>query len=150
MDMGYFGIGIENTIKRQNIGTLFRSALNFDADFIFTINRRYEYQSSDTTKTKKHLPLWHFKNKEDFKSHIPNDCVPVGVEIIKTAKNIVGYQHPERAIYILGAEDSGLSTELLLACRDIVYIPSNLCLNVSVAGAIVMYDRYLKAFLDKK
>ena len=41
MVRGYFGIGIENAKSRKNVGNLFRSAMNFNADFIFTIGDRY-------------------------------------------------------------------------------------------------------------
>lgn len=34
---GYFGIGIENALQTQNIGTIWRSAQIMGADFIFII-----------------------------------------------------------------------------------------------------------------
>lgn len=145
MKRGYFGIGVENIKTKINIGTLFRSAMNFEADFIFTIHKRYEKQSSNTVKAESHIPLWDFENIKDFEKHIPFNCIPIGIEITKEAKNIINFVHPERAIYILGAEDAGITSEIQSFCKEIIYIPSNFCLNVSVAGAIVMYDRFFKS-----
>ena len=52
--------------------------------------------------------------------------------------------HPERAVYLLGSETDGLSPEALEHCADVVQIPGEFSLNVSVAGSIVLYDRLLK------
>lgn len=107
MKRGYCGIGIENVKSKCNIGTLWRSALNFNADFIFTIHRRYKKQASDTVKAYRHIPLWHFDTIEDFRKSIPYDCIPIGIEICKEAKDIRNFTHPERAIYILGSGEGG-------------------------------------------
>lgn len=144
MRRGYYGIGVDNAKTKLNIGTLFRSAMNFEADFIFTVHKRYEKQASNTVKAENHLPLWNFESVEDFRKHIPFGCVPIGVEITKEAKNIVNFVHPERAIYILGAEDYGITPEIQALCKEVIFIPSNFCLNVAVAGSIVMYDRFIK------
>jgi tRNA C32,U32 (ribose-2'-O)-methylase TrmJ len=44
---------------------------------------------------------------------------------------------------VLGPERGSLSPELLTRCDHVVKIPTKFCLNVSVAGAILMYDRTL-------
>lgn len=148
MNRGYFGIGVINGKTEDNIGTLFRSAMNFGADFIFTINKRYKQQASDTLKTERHIPLWHFESVMSFKEAL-NNSVIIGVEVIKEAKSIVDFVHPPRAIYLLGAEDKGLPQEAIENCDDIIYIPSHFCLNVAVAGSVVMYDRYLGKSFEK-
>jgi tRNA G18 (ribose-2'-O)-methylase SpoU len=142
--MSYYGIGILNTKCEQNIGTLFRSAMVFGASYIFTIGKRYEKQHSDTMKSYRHLPLYNYLSLEDFKKSIPYSCRVVGIEIIPGARPLKGYVHPKQACYLLGAEDHGLTKEALAMCHDIIYLPGNYCLNVSVAGSIVMYDRCVK------
>ena len=143
MNRGYFAIGIENTKNGLNMGTLWRSAYIFGAQYIFTINKRYKKQCSDTVKSWRHIPLLHYKTIDDL--DIPYDCRLVGIEIIENSKKIEKYIHPERAIYLLGAEDNGLSKETIKKCHQIVQLPGEFCLNVAVAGSIVMYDRHLKA-----
>lgn len=139
---GYFGIGVENLKTGVNLGTLWRSAQCLGADFIFVIGKRFKRQCSDTLKTYRHIPLYEYETKDHFLKSRPYNCKLVGVEIKEGAKNIHAYNHPQRAIYVLGAEDSSLT--FLDKCHDIIQIPSNYCFNVAVAGSIVMYDRKLK------
>ena len=141
---GYFGIGIQNGKKTMNVGTLWRSAYIFGAAFIFTIGNRYQRQSSDTVKAPRHIPLHHYPTFADFMAARPFDCPLVGVEIEPGAVELPRFHHPERAVYLLGAEDHGLSKEAVAACQSLIAIPSRMCLNVAVAGSIVMYDRQTK------
>ncbi len=145
-----FAIGIENTKIEMNIGTLWRSAYNFKASMIFTIGKRYKKQCSDTQKTWKKIPLMHYTDWEDFKNHTPYDWVPIGIELTKDAICLSEFKHPRMAIYILGAEDNGLSKEAM-SLKNKVYIPTTRpqSINVAVAGSIVMYDRYIKSISNK-
>jgi len=141
MRRGYFGIGIYHTKMEVNIGTLWRSAQQLGAAFIFTIGRRYKKQASDTSKAYLHLPLYHYLDWDEFKSHMPKNCLTVAVEMGGTA--LSSFAHPERAIYILGAEDNGLPDVIVDDCNmlvslEAINIPSY---NVAVAGSIVMYSR---------
>lgn len=143
---GYFGIGIFNPMNSVNIGTLWRSAFIFEADFIFTIGRRYSKQVSDTVAAYKHVPLYHYKNWVDFYSHLPKDARLVCVENgVHPRIRLHDFTHPERAVYVLGAEDDGIP-ERFMRNQLLVEVETtkSLCLNVATAGSIVMYDRYLK------
>lgn len=75
--------------------------------------------------------------------HIPRDTELVFVEQTEDAKPLKTYSYPKQAIYILGAEDYGVPVELMRGHRK-VQIDSPMCLNVAVAGSIVMCDRALK------
>lgn len=141
---GFFGIGIEHPKTSYNIGTLWRSAYAFDAAFIFTIGARYEKQSSDTLCTWRHIPLLHFETFEQFQQSRPHDCELVGVELTATATELRRFVHPQRAVYLLGAEDHGLTRQAQAACQSTVVIPASYCLNVATAGGIAMYDRSAK------
>ena len=147
MKRGYFGIGIYHTKTEINVGTLWRSAHNFGASFCFTIGKRYKRQSSDTTKAWRSIPLFHYENFEDFKNHIPFDCPLIAIEQSPTSISITRFEHPERAIYMLGAEDHGIPLEVLLKCQRTVHIDTPMCLNVAVAGSIIMFDRQKRATL---
>ena len=138
---GYFAVGIEHTKNSVNVGTLWRTAGIFGAAFVFTVGARYRQQSSDTCKTWRHTPLFHFGDISDLMEHLPFECRLVGVELDEAAAPLATYKHPERAVYLLGAEDHGLSEEALERCYDIVVLPGEHSLNVSVAGSIVLYDR---------
>lgn len=143
---GYFGIGIYHTKTPVNIGTLWRSATNLGAAFVFTIGRRYKHQSSDTTKTPKHRPLFHYEDFADFQQHRPSDCQLVCIENNGSRCMLPDFVHPERAIYLLGAEDHGIPAEILERAQAVVEIPCDIgCFNVAAAGAIALYDRRAKA-----
>lgn len=141
---GYFGIGIYNAKTSENVGTLWRSAHIMGAAFIFTIGTRIKPQASDTTKAYRSIPYFRYTSLEDFKSAIPYDCPVVGIENIPQSIKIKAYTHRERCIYLLGAEDNGLSTEAKALCKEMIILPGTYCYNVSVAGSLVMYDRLMK------
>ena len=140
---GFWGIGIYEPKTETNIGTLWRSAHNFGADFIFVIGKRYKREKSDTTDAQKHIPLYNYKNWEDFIKHIPEKCEVVCVEQADGARELGTFIHPERAIYLLGAEDYGIPEDKMKGNQK-VFINTPMCLNVAVAGSIVMYDRTIK------
>jgi tRNA G18 (ribose-2'-O)-methylase SpoU len=141
---GYFAIGIEHGKTEANIGTLWRSAYLFGAAYIFTIGRRYKKQCSDTQKTWRHIPLFHYETFDEFYSNIPCSCKLIGIEMDDRAIPIKQYEHPQRAIYLLGAEDHGLTSEAMKKCHDIIVLPGEFSMNVSTAGSIVMFDRQNK------
>ncbi len=141
---GYFGIGCLNMKNGINYGTLFRTAKIMNANFIFLIGRRFKKQASDTVKSWRHMPLFEYKDFEDFNSHCPYNCDLVGIELMETAIPLSEFKHPQRACYLLGSEDNGLTQEAIKACQHIVVLPGEISLNVSVAGSIVLYDRLIK------
>ena len=146
---GYFGIGIENVKTTTNIGTLWRSAYLMGADFIFTIGNRYKHQPSDTLKAPKNIPLFQYDDLTHFEDNLPDSCKVIGIELDSKAKLLHEYKHERCCIYLLGAEDYGLSKEALLLCDDLIQIeyPRPVAsLNVSTAGSIIMYDRNSKRF----
>lgn len=127
-----------------NYGTLFRTAQIFNTDFIFLIGQRFKIQASDTMKSWKHMPLFVYKDFKDFNEHRPFNCRLVGVELVKDGIPIKEFVHPKQACYLLGAEDNGLTKESLEKCQEIIYLPGERSLNVSVAGSIVLFDRINK------
>lgn len=145
MKRGYYGIGIENMKTVANLGTLWRSAYCLGASFIFVIGERYKHQASDTPKAYKSIPFYHYDTFEEFYKSIPKDCDLVGVDNVGFAVDLKEFKHPERAIYLLGAEDLGLSENSIDHCTFMIQFESKRCLNVAVAGSIIMYDRNLKS-----
>lgn len=144
MSKGFFGIGIENSKTGMNIGTLWRSAQIMGASFIFTIGNRYKLQASDTLKTPRNIPLYNHKTFDEFFEAMPYDCPLIGLELSKEAQPIKEFTHPKRCIYLLGAEDNGLSKYAIEHCHQLVQLPGEFSLNVAVAGSLVMFDRLQK------
>ena len=44
-------------------------------------------------------------------------------------------------MYLLGAEDHGLSNQAIEKAHFLIQFPSEKSLNVAVAGSIILYDR---------
>ena len=144
LEQGYFGIGIQNGKTPENLGVLWRSAQNFGASFIFTIGNRYQKQACDTHKAVGAIPYFHYDTFQDFYNNLPKSALLVGVELTQEATWLEEFVHPRRCVYLLGAEDHGLSNEAIEKCHRIVKFKTPLSLNVSVAGSIVLYDRNTK------
>lgn len=143
-DYGFFGIGILNNSDEVNIGTLWRSAYLLGASFIFTVDKKYKHQGSDVTKSWTRIPLYHFKTFEELKDNLPYSTRLVAVEMGEDAIPLSEYKHPDRAVYLLGNEISGLPPQILDQCQSLIKLPGEYSLNVAVTGSIVMYDRITK------
>lgn len=148
MKKGYCGIGIINGKTKENIGTLWRSAQLFGADFIFTIGERYKTQTSDTIKSERNIPLYHYEDYEDFKKHLPKNCDLVMIEQSDKSKPLSQAKHPRSCIYLLGAEDKGIPVDIQRG-HQVWHIDTERSLNVAVAGSIVLYDRQTKNGITK-
>ena len=141
---GYCAIGVYRGKTEHNIGTLWRSAFVLGAAYIFSVGQKYKKQTSDVVKSWSRIPLFHYDTFEDLLNNIPYDCRLVGVELTNDATFLHDFEHPKRAIYLLGAEDDGLPQEILDKCHYVVKLPGNSSLNVAVTGSIVLHDRASK------
>lgn len=144
LEPGYFGIGILNGKTPENLGVLWRSAQNLGASFIFTIGNRYAKQACDTHNAVASLPYFHYKTFDEFYAHLPKGAMLVGVELVEEAVLLEDFVHPRNCVYLLGAEDHGLSKEAINRSHHLLKFDTPRSLNVSVAGSIVMYDRSVK------
>lgn len=141
---GYFGIGAEEISKPMNLGALMRTAHAFGASFLFTIKAHPKVRdayNSDTSRSFSHVPYYSWGSVEELR--LPKGCALVGVELTDDAVELPRFMHPAAAAYVLGRERGSLSAELVSRCDHIVKIPTKFCINVGLAGAIVMYDRLL-------
>ncbi|MGQ9364742.1 RNA methyltransferase [Azospirillum sp. ST 5-10] len=141
---GYFAIGVERVSKPGNVGNLVRSAHAFGASFFFAVDPEpdlREMRFVDTSGADVHLPLYVYDSVPSLM--LPKDCTLVGVELTEDAVELPSFRHPLRAAYVLGPERGSLSPELQERCAFTVKIPTRFCVNVGVAGALVMYDRMI-------
>lgn len=150
MSRGYFEIGIYHTKTASNVGTLWRSAYQLGASGVFTIGKRYPHQVSDTVKAFRHVPMREYLNFDNFVKSSPKSALLVGVEM--GGRPLSKFSHPERAIYLLGAEDSGLPDCITKQCNLLVSIETirTESYNVAVAGSLIMYHRYMYMAEEKQ
>jgi tRNA G18 (ribose-2'-O)-methylase SpoU len=141
---GYFGIGVEGVHKPMNLGALLRTAHAFGAAFAFTVAAAYERDEgnlADTSDAAGSLPFYEYPDLDSF--WLPQGCKLVGVEIVDDAIELPSFRHPVNAAYVLGSERGSLSEALLARCAHVVKIPTRFSINLSLAGALVMYDRMI-------
>ena len=152
---GHFSIGIVQAKSEDNVGTLWRSAYQLGASFIFTIAKRYRESASgragDTLDASSRIPLLELDDWSSFASHCsPKDAEWVAVEM--SGVPLDEFEHPTRAVYLLGSEDLGVPPSILQDCQHVVSLSSERysSYNVATAGAIIMYDRLAKSRAQDK
>jgi tRNA G18 (ribose-2'-O)-methylase SpoU len=141
---GYFGIGVEGISKPMNLGALLRTAHAFGASFTFTIAGRLharELSHADTSDSVVAVPFHDFADLAALT--LPMGCRLVGIELVPDAVALPSFRHPAQAAYVLGAERGDLTPALIERCDFVVRIPTAFCVNLAVAGALVMYDRMI-------
>ncbi len=141
---GYFGIGVEGISKPMNVGNLLRTAHSFGASFFFTVDPAVDLdkmRASDTSGAFDHVPFYNFDKPADLL--LPRQTSLVAIELIEDSIDLPSFRHPTRAVYVLGPEKANVSDAMLSRCDHVIKIPMKFCVNVGVAGAIVMYDRLL-------
>lgn len=141
---GYFAIGAEGISKPMNLGALMRTANAFGASFVFSVGAEPKLKvayKADTSKTFESVPYYQWDGIGDMA--LPKGCQLVGIELTDEAVELPEFRHPKAAAYVLGRERGDLSPEMLARCDHVVKIPTKFCINVSLAGALVMYDRTL-------
>ncbi|MCP5366346.1 MAG: RNA methyltransferase [Hyphomicrobiales bacterium] len=139
---GFFAVGAMGISKAMNAGAIFRTAHAFGASFVFTVGAAYTREEgglADTSDTPANVPFYEFPDLDSLL--LPDGCSLVAVELADDAVELPSFRHPRRAAYLLGPERGSLAPEVLDRCDHVVKIPTRFCVNVSVAAALVMYDR---------
>lgn len=138
---GFACIGLDNPKNIMNVGSAIRACQVYGAQFLAISGIRYKHTRTDTMKGFRHVPVFQVPDLRDM---VPQDCIPIAVDIIEGAKPLPTYTHPQRAFYIFGAEDATLDERTLEWCKEIVYIPTNRCMNLAATVNVVLYDRLSK------
>jgi tRNA(Leu) C34 or U34 (ribose-2'-O)-methylase TrmL len=136
-----FAVGLVSPKCNHNVGSALRAAGCFGARMVAYTGNRYKGDGTDTRNEWRNVPLLRV---EDMRSAIPYKCIPVAVEICNRAQSLVDYMHPTNAFYVFGPEDGSLGKNVLGWCRDVVYVPTNYCMNLAATVNVVLYDRMVK------
>ncbi len=138
---GFAAIGLDHPKTPENVGGALRACQCYGASMLAVAGKRFKRASTDTFKTWRHMPVLEVG---DLQLVIPYDCVPVAVDLIPGAQCLTTYKHPERAFYIFGPEDGTLGERVLSWCRDVVYVPTDRCMNLAATVNVILYDRLAK------
>lgn len=146
MKRGYSAIGLYQSKDHLNIGSAVRAAQVYNAAMVMfepkpDDDRIYTGEKTDTMCGHRHLP---FIQTPNLLANVPHNCKKIAVDLVDGAKDLTGFQHPERAIYIFGPEDGTLPESHVNACDYAIKIPTNRCMNLAATVNVVLYDRMLK------
>jgi tRNA(Leu) C34 or U34 (ribose-2'-O)-methylase TrmL len=144
MKKNYSCIGLFNPKSPENVGSVMRAAGCYGVNSVFYTGKRYDRAKPFYTDTQKIYETRPLIGVKELKDVIPLGCVPVAIELVEGARSLTTYKHPAQAFYIFGPEDGSLEKEITDFCDDIVYIPTEGCMNLAATVNVVLYDRLAK------
>lgn len=132
-----------NIGKRQNWGTLLRSACAFGVSEVYVVGAR-KLALFGNQGTAGCVPTRHFESLEAAKADLASRGARLcGVEIVDEAQPVSAQPFTGPTAFMLGNEGSGMTPQQKAACDFFVYIPQHTgataSLNVAVAGSIVLH-----------
>ena len=143
-----FAIAAWQISKEHNVGTLVRTAHAAAASEVILLGDR-EW-NIEAARTAEHFTeiVQLAAEIEVFRAHLrTREWNLVAVELDETSTNLFEAAYPPRPCFLLGAEIGGVPRELLDSAELIVQIPQwglVPCLNLAVAGSVVVYDHLAK------
>ncbi len=152
-------VAIENVEHDFNIGTIVRSANNFNVQRVHIIGRK-KYNRRGAMCTDKYIEVCHWQTTEEFladqkannreliaiENHVPENSK------LPDVKPLARKKFAQNTTLIFGSEGNGISDELLCECDEIVEIESlgsTRSVNVGVAAGIAMYEWARQCALGK-
>ena len=143
-------IGLVNPKSPENVNSVLRSAGNYGVGHVFYTGSRYPRAvrlNPDiphmSRKVGEDIPL---SGVESLIDNVPLDMKIVCVEFAENAIPLPAYQHHENAFYIFGPEDNSITQDIINQADDVVYVPTNGCMNLSATVNVLLYDRLAKSF----
>ncbi len=143
-----FAIAAWEISKEHNVGTLVRTAHAAAAEEVILLgDREWNIEAARTADL--YTEIVQLPAATDaFRSHLRSrGWNLVVVELDKASTNLFDASYPPRPCFLLGAEIGGVPRELVDSAELIVQIPQwglVPCLNLAVAGSIVVYDHLAK------
>jgi tRNA(Leu) C34 or U34 (ribose-2'-O)-methylase TrmL len=148
-------IGLTNPKSPTNVGAVMRAAGCFNVDKVFFTGRRYEQAAqfnkgslkTDTKNAQNTIPL---VKVDDFESivalreKIPSTIKIVCVDLVEGAMALPHFNHPQQALYIFGPEDGTIKQTMIDSADDVVYVPTEGCMNLAASVNVILYDRLSK------
>lgn len=139
-----FAIAAWEISKEHNVGTLVRTAHAAAAtEVILTGERDWNVEAARTADLYTEiiqLPA----DPEPLRDHLAaRRWNLVAVELAANATGLFDARYPDRPCFLLGAEIGGVPAELVADAELVVQIPQwglVPCLNLAVAGSLVVYD----------
>ena len=134
---------LHNVGKKQNWGTLLRSAAAFGVTDVLVVGGK-KVQLHGNQGTSCHAKFRMFDTLDDAKAWLKEKGARLcGVEIMPDSKDVAKHPFTGPTCFMLGNEGVGMSDQQKAACDEFVYIQQHsgatASLNVAVAGSIVFH-----------
>ena len=85
---------------------------------------------------------------EELLDFVPEGCTPVLVDLDRGATPCRITCTP-RAFYIFGPEDGTLEPARFAAVKEVIYVPTQGCMNLAASVNVILYDRLAKTLRAK-
>ena len=135
-------IGLENTERDFNMGTIVRSANAFGVRQIYVIGRR-QWNKRGAMMTDKYLHITYLATTEEFVEKMRTEGREIiAIDNIPGSVNMSQTSLPKRAVLVFGQEGPGISEEMAQSADKIVAIEqfgSTRSINVGAAATVAMY-----------
>mmetsp|Transcript_61064 Transcript_61064/g.132376 ORF Transcript_61064/g.132376 Transcript_61064/m.132376 type:complete len:242 (+) Transcript_61064:69-794(+) len=142
-----------NVGKRQNWGTLLRSACAFGVTEVCVVGSK-KLATFGSQGTAANAPIRHFESLTDVKAEMSSRGIRLcGVEIDPEAVGVHTQPFQGSTAFMLGNEGQGMTPAQRAVCDFFVYIPQHsgatASLNVAIAGSIVLHHFAIWAKLEE-
>lgn len=148
---GYAIIALDNPKSAVNVGGALRAIKAYGAKGLFVSGNRFggmsKTRATDTGRAWRETPILRLDSVLDAN---PYSCQIVAVELLEDAEPLPSFRHPERAVYVFGAEDATLGRRITERAHKKVFIPTHQCMNLAAAVNVVLYDRLSKSTQGKE
>ena len=148
-------IALTNPKTPTNVGAVMRAAGCYQAQQViytgdrFTKVMKYHQQTlkTDTSNSQQKIPLTPVESFINIHSHL--DTVPASakiicVDLVEGATPLPHFEHPQNAVYIFGPEDSSIKQDVIDIADEVVYVPTEGCMNLAATVNVLLYDRLAK------
>lgn len=143
MNRGFACLSLDNPKTPENVGSVIRAAYAYGVAQVSITGGRHGWldHGSNTIKGHRHMPVLH---TDDPCQYVPWGTAVVAVEIVDDAIPLPLFKHPERALYVFGAEDATLEAGVLCQADYCVFVPGRSCMNLAACVNVLLYDRMAK------
>jgi len=135
-------VAIENLQHDLNIGSIVRTANAFNVGGVHVVGRR-RWNRRGAMVTDAYLPIHHHDDPRALAGWAAAHQLPiVGLDLVKGAQPLEGYDWPPACILLVGQEGPGLSQDALAVSQVVLAITqtgSTRSINVAAAAAIAMH-----------
>ena len=135
-----------------NVGAAVRAASCFGVSQVWITGNRCAEKVWEMKRIPREERMKGFKDVDIVLEDRPLDffpeAVPVAVELLPNAENLLAFEHPKNAIYLFGPEDGSIPVNVRPLCHRRVFIPTRHCTNLGAAIYLLLYDRLMKQYLN--